>query len=198
MRNLKSKLVASVALGALLAATAAYAGVVTRNGQGYANPSATSTNPVAVSGTFASPHAHAILSTIAVGAADSAASVYNIGNIPTNAVIDPASTVYSSSGCTGLTSVSVGFGANPQVANPLGTWAAQPTALVSAEDWHTGTSFSLVQDLSEANYLKQVWQLLGSTITLDPGGVVPVYATNNSGDSAACTLQFVLKYFVKE
>ena len=195
MRKLKFLLAGAVALS--LVATAAIAGVVTRNGQGYANANSTTTNPVAVSQQFAAPHEHAIISTISVGAADSATSVYNIGWIPTNAVIDPSSLVYSSNSLTGLTSVSCGFGANPQVANPQGTWAAAPTALVNAEDWHTGASFSLTADLSEANYGKQVWQLL-SGLTLDPGGLVAVYCVNNSGDSASGTLQFFLKYFDKQ
>jgi hypothetical protein len=194
-RNLKMALLAG---SALCLASAALAAVVTRNGQGYANPNNTATYPVQVSSTFASPHAHAIISTISVAATDTALSIYNIGNIPTRAVIDPASLVYSSNSCTGMTSVSFGFGANPAVANPQGTWPAAPTALVNAEDWHTGASFSLTQDLSEANFGKQVWQLLGSTITLDPGGVVPVFATLNNTVSTTCTLQFVLKYYVSE
>ena len=193
MRTLRSLILAGVAVAML--ASSAVAGVVTRNGQGYANPNATATNPLAISGQFGSPHSHAIISTISVGSSDSATSIYNVGWIPTQAVIDPASLVYSSNNITGLTSMSCGFGANPQVANPLGSWAALPTALVNAEDWHSGTSFSLVADLSEANYGKQVWQLLG--LSLDPGGVVAVYCTVNNGPSATGTLQFFLKYFDK-
>jgi len=194
-RSILKSLTAALLASAL--ALPAQAGVVTRNGQGYANPNSTTTNPVAVSAQFASPHAHAIISTISVGSSDSATSIYNIGWIPTNAVIDPSSLVYSSNNITGMTSMSCGFGANPQVANPLGTWAAAPTALVNAEDWHSGASFSLTADLSEANYGKQVWQLL-SGLTLDPGGVVAVYCTVNNNVSASGTLQFFLKYYDKQ
>jgi hypothetical protein len=195
MRNLKVKLLAAAAIAALLA-SAAYAGVVTRNGQGYANPNATATNPVAVSADFASPHVHTIVSTIGVGSTDSINSIYNIGTIPTDAVIDPASLVYSSNNITGLTSMSCGFGGNPQPAQPLETWSAQPTDLVDAADWHSGTSFSLVSNVTEADYAEQVYQLLG--LSLDPGGVVSVYCTVGAAPSATGTLQFFLKYMTKD
>ncbi|HZU87928.1 MAG TPA: hypothetical protein VE993_01600 [Stellaceae bacterium] len=191
MRNLKV-LLGALALATALFGSAAVAAVVNTYGQGEVNPKNTATNPVAVDEIFAAAHAKAILSTIAVNSTDSANSIYHVGFIPTNAVIDPSSLVYGS-GITGLTSMSCGFGANPQVANPLGTWAAAPAALVSAQDWHTAASFSLVQAVSVTNYEQQVFQLLG--LTLDPGGVVEVYCTVNTGPSAAGTLQFVLKYF---
>jgi hypothetical protein len=162
-------------------------GVVTTNGQGFANPVATQ----AVKAIFASAHQKAIISTIPVNNGDSVGSQYNIGNVPTSAVLDPASLAYAS-GIAGLTNVSVGFGASPLPAN-RDTWVAQPAALVNAQDWHTAASFSLVQAVSEANYGKQVWQLLG--LTEDPGGNVPVFATVGNATTAAGTLQFILKYF---
>jgi hypothetical protein len=180
-------------LAALLVAPA-QAAVVTRNGQGYVNANNTATNPVSVSEMFGAAHQKVITSSIAVGSTDSATSLYYVGNIPTNAIIDPASLVYSS-GITGLTSMSCGFGANPEPANPLGTWTAVPAALVSAQDWHSSGSYSLVQAISTSNYAEQVWQFLGSTITLDPGGVVPVYCTVNTGPSGSGTLVFMLKYY---
>lgn len=160
--------------------------LVTRNGQGYANPTASQ----AVKGVFASAHLKAILSTIQVANGDNINSIYNIGFIPTNAVIDPASLVYAS-GIAGLTSMSVGFAASPLPAT-RDTWAALPNALVNAQDWHTAASFSLAQALAVANYGQQVWQLLG--LTEDPGGVVGVFATVLAAPGAAGQLQFVLKY----
>lgn len=192
MRSLKTKLLAAVAIAAL-AIGVAHAGVVTRNGQGYANPNSTATNPVAISEIFGAAHQKVITSSIPVASTDSATSIYNVGYIPTNAVIDPSSVVYGT-GITGLTSMSCGFGANPQPAQPvIGTWAAQPAALVSAQDWHTAGSFSLVQAISSANYAQQVYQLLG--LSLDPGGVVSVFCTVNNGPSASGTLTFMLKYY---
>ena len=114
MRNLKSKLLIAVAAAALFAAPA-LAGVVNTFGQGDVNPKSTATNPVAVEEVFASGHVKQIISTIAVNSTDSATSIYHIGFVPTNAVLDPSSLVYGS-GITGLTSMSCGFGANPQPA----------------------------------------------------------------------------------
>lgn len=161
-------------------------GVVTTYGQGYRN-SVAAQAPLAV---FAQGHLKTIVSTIAVGAADSATSKYYIGKIPSSAIIDPSSLAYGG-GVTGLTSVSVGFDAS---AAPAGfvTWAASPALLVSAQDWHLAASFSLMQNVSVANYGKRAWELLG--LSADPGGTIDVFATNVSGAGGAGTLQFVLKY----
>lgn len=203
MRLLDKLLAAAVAiaLAIVIAAAPASAAVVTRNGQGYQNPASTQTNPVAINGDFGSPHKHAVISTIPVANGDSATSIYNVGYVPTNAVLDPTASFVYATGIAGLTSVSCGFGAIPQPASiQLGGWAAQPAALVSAQDWHTAASFSLMQAVSVANYGLQVWQLIGLTatnITQDPGGVVPIFCTVNNATSAAGTLQFFLQYYNK-
>lgn len=192
MRSLKFKFgIAAIAFALL--AVPALAGVVNTYGQGEVNPKNTATNPVAPAEIFASPHEKAIVSTITVNSTDSATSTYHLGYIPTAAVIDPASLVYSS-GISGLTSMSCGFGANPQpVSFQIGTWSAQPAVLVSAASWASSGSYSLVSAVSVADYTEQVYQLLG--LSLDPGGVVEVNCTVNTGPSAGGTLQFVLKYF---
>lgn len=161
-------------------------GVVTTYGQGYRNPVA-NVAPLAV---FAEGHLHTIVSTIAVGAADSATSKYYIGRIPSSAVLDPASLAYGG-GVVGLTSVSVGFDASPLPAGLI-AWAASPALLVSAQDWHLAASFSLVQNVAVGNYGKRAWELLG--LAQDPGGFIDVFATNVSGAGGAGTLQFFLKY----
>lgn len=164
--------------------------IVTRTGQGYANPT-TSQAPLAV---FARAHLKAIVSTIAVANGDSATSVYKIGKVPTSAIIDPASLVYAS-GIAGLTSMSFGVDASSsqqQPANPIGSWAASPALFVNAQDWHTAASFSLYGNVSVANYGKRIWELLG--LSFDPGGEVDLIATVNQAAGAAGQLQFVVKY----
>lgn len=170
----------------------ARAGVVTTNGTGYTNANSTASNPIAVGVITAAGRVKQIASTVAVGSSDSATSLYNVGKIPLSAIIDPSSLVYGT-GIAGLTSMSCGFGANPQPASiQIPTWSASPSLLVSAQDWHTAASFSLVSNVSTANYGKKVWQLL--SLSADPGGVVDVNCTVNNGPSATGTLQFFLKY----
>jgi hypothetical protein len=195
LENLKRAIVAGaagLAVALSLMAPAAEAGVVTRNGQGFANANNTSTNPVAPDTLYGAGHQKMIVSTISVGATDSATSIYNVGYLPTNAIIDPSSIAYSTA-ITGLTSISCGVAANTQPANQqTGTWAASPALFVSAQDWHLAASNSLVQNITTANYHKRLWELLG--LSLDPGGQAIVQCTNNSGASGAGTLQFFLKY----
>jgi hypothetical protein len=167
--------------------------VVTTYGDGYraaASPTGSQAFP-GVPAVKAEAHQKCIVSSVPVANGDSATSIYYVGRIPSDAILDPSSLVYAT-GIAGLTSMSVGLGASPAPASPLGGWAASPALFVNAQDWHTAASFSLTGNVSTANANKRMWELLG--LTQDPGGFIDVIATVNQAAGAAGTLQFFLKY----
>src|SRR5712691_1791902 len=133
--------------------------VVTRYGSGYKDPASLK----AIDAVFAQATLRCISSHIDVANGDSATSIYNIGKVPSNAIIDPSSTMYYSA-ITGLTSLDVGFGQNGAVVNAKGN------ALVSAQTVAAAGNTSLVAAVAAGSLVKQAWQLAG--YTADPGGTI--------------------------
>lgn len=156
--------------------------VVTRYTNGYPQQAAgtgfnTISSKEAKSGVFAMSF------NIAATNGDSINSVYKLGRLPSNAIILPNSTLYCPA-IAGLTSVSVGLN------NLVGTKVA--AALMSAVSIAAGGSFSMVSNITTANYFQRVWQLLG--LASDPGARIDVEATLNAAATASGAITGFLYY----
>lgn len=148
--------------------------VVTTYGTGYKNPAAIK----AVEAVFAEGAEKKIFSTVLVGSADSIASVYFFGRVPSNAIISPGALLYAPA-IAGLTDFSLGF-------------AGAPKALMSDVDIHAGGSFAARSVVSIANYGQRAWQDAG--LASDPGGFLDVFATLGAAATAAGSLVLSLPY----
>ncbi len=144
------------------------------NGNGFKNPLAF---PAAVRALYAAAQNKTMVSQWTFTNGDAIGSVYHLGWVPSNAIIDPRSVAIVQP-ITGLTSVSVGIsGPGGQAVNP-----GVANCLVNAQDWHAGGSFSLAQNVAPANVQQQAWQLAG--LASDPGGVLEIYATIGAAPTA--------------
>lgn len=157
-------------------------GVVTRYTNGYPQQAA-GTGYNTISPKESKAGVQCMSFNIAATNGDSIASVYKLGRLPSNAIVLPTSTLYCPA-IAGLTSVSIGLD------NLIGTKVA--AALISAVDIHAGGSFSLVSNVTTANYLQRAWQLLG--LASDPGARFDVYASLGAAATASGALTGFLFY----
>jgi len=153
----------------------------------FGNGSVNSTTSQAVRAEFAAAQRRTVNSQVVTANGDSINSIYHIGNIPSDAMIDPdAKVVAGVNG--GLTSVSVGISGSGGQAVAAGV----ANCLVNAQNWSAGGTFSLTGNISVANQQQRAWQFAG--LASDPGGLLEVYATLNAASTAAINLNFFLHW----
>lgn len=160
--------------------------VVTKYGSGYKDP--TSLN--AIQGVNRAAEIRKIKSKATIASTDSSGSKYYLGSVPSNALIDPGSTLYFGA-ATGVTTAKLGF------YSPNGGAAVLDTALFSAVDIHLAGSTTLFAAANSgvatpANMAKPAWQLAG--LSADPGGELDVVLTTAADASAAADLWLELSY----
>jgi hypothetical protein len=150
--------------------------VVTKYGTGAKNP----TSLLAISALFAEAQVRMIASKIDIANGDDAASVFYIGKVPSNAVIDPRS-AYFHEAVAGVTDLDVGF-------------ANAAAALVDGDDVSSAGTQTLAghATLTVPNMAKKAWELAG--YTSDPGGMLDIIATLKAASTATKSIMFVIVY----
>lgn len=157
--------------------------VVVSYGSGYKNPAALS----AIEAIFAEAQPKIINSQASIANGDSIASTYLLGRVPSSAILDPESRLYSSANA-GLTSVSLGL-------TQAGLTPA-PNALINAQSiaagFAPGAGTLALFSVPLANLNLRAWQLAG--FAADPGGMLDVYLTINTASTAASTVTLNMRY----
>lgn len=163
------------------------AGVVAVYGTGSRDPSSLK----AIDGIYAAADVKALVSQIAFGAADSIASIYRFGEIPADAILDPAS-VFTFAAVTGVTDFDIGL------RYPNGGAVIVADCIVNGQNLITAGSTTLAAATASgiatpANQIKKAWQIAG--LSSNPGGNLEVYGTANAASTAAVAANLYLKYF---
>lgn len=150
--------------------------VVMKYGTGYKDPA----SRLSVNAVYAQADTRTINSKVDVANGDSADSQYFIGQVPSNAIIDPRSAFYYTA-ITGLSNVDVGF-------------RNDPDALVDGDTFVSAGAQTLAGHgtLTVANMNKRAWELAG--YSSDPGGVLDVILTIHNNATAAGSVVFALDF----
>lgn len=182
MIDLKAAAVAS----GLGGGTALAMAVVTKYGTAARDPAG---NLRQLDGIFAAAEKRFIVSQVSITNGDSINSVFYIGELPSNAIIDPDST-YDYEAVAGCTDVDVGF------YQPLGKGGAVIDAdnLVDGDDIATAGSQTLKghATLTTANGHKRAWELAG--LATDPGGNLALGLKLNAAATATKVVNFRIGY----
>ena len=104
-----------------------------------------------------------------------------LGELPSTARILPESTIYYSTGLTGLDDVDLGD-------------ANDPDGLVDGEDMSSAGSCAAIKKLAIGDYGKQLWEMLG--YTSDPGSELLLYLTFVAELTGSGTIFFDIRYVV--
>lgn len=158
--------------------------VVSKYGTGSRDPSSL----LAIQGVYAAAESRTIVSQISITNGDSIASVFRIGEVPFDAILDPSST-YFYEAVAGVTDIDVGF------RYPNGGAVIDADNLVDGDDISSAGSQTLAGHgtLTTANGIKRVWELAG--LSSNPGGNCEIYATLNAASTATKVVNFFLRYF---
>ncbi len=146
----------------------------TRYGTGYKDPASVNR----INAVYADAQNRSVNSMISIGASDGIGSVYYVGQVPSNAIIDPASTFYFEA-ATDVTDFDLGF-------------ANDPDALVDGLDIHLAGSDRVMKSVATASLNKRAWELAG--LSSDPGGMLDIIATLKAAASAAAKVVFRINY----
>ncbi|MBI5112872.1 MAG: hypothetical protein HZA68_12965 [Rhodovulum sp.] len=157
--------------------------VVTKYGTGIKDPAALK----AIDGVYAAATRRTIVSQIAITNGDSATSKFYIGDVPSDAVIDPDS-VYDYEAVAGVTDLDVGF------YYPNGGAVIDADALVDGDDISSAGTQTLKGHgtLTTANGHKRAWELAG--LSANPGGNLSIVATLNAASTATKVVNFRIDY----
>lgn len=160
--------------------------VVTKYGTGYRDP----TSRVEIDADKAEAHVKTIASMISITNGDSIASLFFVGRVPSNAIIDPRST-YIHAAVTGVTDFDLGF------YHPNGGAVIDADALVDGDDISGAGIQTLIGHgtLTVANANKRAWELAG--LTSDPGGFLDIVATLKAASTATVVVQFLIDFLRK-
>ena len=156
--------------------------VVTKYGTGYKDPAAVK----AIDGVYAEARMRALASKISIANGDSATSKLYFGQVPSNAIVDPSSTLYHGA-VTGLTDFDLGF---EQGRTVISAGASQ--CLMDAQTLATAGTKSAVQNVTTGNLTKRAWELAG--FTNDPGGYLDVVGVMNAAATAAADVELFLRF----
>lgn len=150
--------------------------VVTKYGNGYRDPASL----LAVDSVFSEGDPQVISSKHDIANGDSANSLLYVGQVPSNAIIDPSSSYYYGA-ITGVNDIDLGF-------------ANDPDALVDGDDVSSAGSQTLAGHGTHtiARMPLRAWQLAG--LSADPGGNLDVFWTLKAAATAAASLYTVLRY----
>lgn len=151
-------------------------GVVTKYGTAAKDPSSlVNVDAIYVQGT-----PRAIVSKIDIANGDSSTSVFYVGKIPSNAIIDFAS-YFDHEAVTGVSDFDVGF-------------INDPDALIDGADISSAGQkvFGTVATVATANRHKRAWEL--AALSSDPGGMLDIIATLKANASAAKSVLFMIRY----
>jgi hypothetical protein len=159
--------------------------VVSTNGNGFKNLVASFAQVGAI---MAEATVKALVSQVAVGNGDDIGSIYHLGWIKSNAIIEPTSVAIVQA-IAGLTNVKVGISGSGGQAVAAGV----NNCLVNGVNWSAGGSFSLTGAITSANAQKRAWELAG--LSADPGGNLEVYATLGAQTSAAGVFTTFLRWY---
>lgn len=151
-------------------------------GQGFKDPASNYPAPPL----YGEARVRAITATIAVANGDSIGSPHYIGQMPSNAIIDPSSLVHSS-GITSLNDYDIGI---EQAGN-----VKDADILADGIDVSGAGTDSLVASVAVADLHKPLWQLLG--LTNDPGVTYDIVGRMKAAAGGAGTLHFNLKYKIQ-
>lgn len=153
-------------------------GVVTKQGQGYANSIANA----AVDGLFAEGIVKNVYSQVAVANGDSIGSTHFFARVPSDGRLLPNS-ILRDSNIASLTSYSVGIN------QPNGGAVISATCLLNAADIHTAGDSQLGPATGSWN--KRFWEIAG--LASDPGGYLDIVGTMNAAATGAGTIEvFIL------
>jgi hypothetical protein len=150
--------------------------IVTAYGTGYKNPASLS----AINTRNRGAESRAIVSVVTPTAGDNATSRYFVGTIPSNAILDPSSSVIS--GVTGFTAADLGF-----------TNAGGGALLGAGLNLNAAAVLPLPLLQAAANIGKAAWQVAG--LAADPGGELDVVLVPSAGTGLAAPVAVILKYF---
>lgn len=161
--------------------------VVSKYGTGSRDPSSLK----AIEGIFAAAESRHVVSQLAITNGDSATSIFRIGEIPADAIINPNSVMWFAA-LTGVTDFDVGL------RYPNGGAAILADCIVNGHDIHTAGSTTLAAATGSgvataANQCKRAWELAG--LSSNPGGNLELYATLNQAATASGVVNFFLAYF---
>lgn len=158
--------------------------VVTVYGAGYKDPASLK----AIDGIFAAAERRTIVSQIAITNGDSINSLYYIGSVPADAIIDPDS-VYDHGAATGVSDFDVGL------YYPNGGAVLDADALVDGDSIATAGTQTLKGHgtLTTANGHKRAWELAG--LSANPGGVIDIVATLKAAATASAVVNFRIDFF---
>lgn len=137
---------------------------------------------------FAQATLKTLNSQVSLANGDSIASVYHLGWIPSDVMIDMDSNMQVQANA-GLTTVSVGISGSGGQATAAGV----ANCLVTALNVAAGGKFSMTGNITAANVQQRAWQLAG--LAADPGGYLEVYLTINAASSAATVITSGLRYY---
>lgn len=161
--------------------------VVTKYGAGARDPGG---NLRQIDGIYAAAERRTIVSQISITNGDSISSVFYIGEVPSNAIIDPDS-CYDHQAITGVTDIDVGF------FQPIGKGGAviDLDVLVDGDDIAAAGTQTLKGHgtLTTANGHKRAWEIAG--LTSDPGGNLAIAATLKAAATASGVVNFRIGYY---
>lgn len=156
--------------------------VVTKYGSGFPAP----TSPTAIDHIFAEGNARAINSKISIANGDSALSLFYIGRVPSQAIIDPRSTYYYEA-ITGVTDFDVGFYDKDGV-------VIDADALIDGDDIHLAGNQTLAGHgtITTPNMNMRAWQWAG--LSADPGAMLSIVGTLKAASTADGVVQFYFDF----
>ena len=160
--------------------------VVTVYGTGARDPASLK----AIDGINAAGEERGINSMIPIANGDSIGSRYMIGEVPSDALIDPRSFLVTTA-ITGVTTADIGF------AYPNGGATILQTALMAAQTLAAAATITLQAATGSglatgANMAKRAWQLAG--LATNPGGNLAMWLTINAAATAAGTVWCHIDY----
>lgn len=158
--------------------------VVTVYGTGAKDPA----SRLQIDSIYAAAEIRSINSQITITNGNSIASLFWLGNIPSDAILDPGSQ-YDYAAITGVSDFDVGF------YYPDGGAVIDADALIDGDDISSAGAQTLKGHgtLTTANGMKRAWELAG--LASDPGGNLAIVATLKAAATATGVVNFFLKYF---
>lgn len=159
--------------------------VVTKYGTGYRDPASLK----AIEGVQRAAEYRGIKSRITITNGDSIASLFYLGSIPSNAKLDPSSTIY--------TQAITGAACNIGFYNPNGGAVILATALAAAQSLAAAVAVTLQGATGSgvavpANMDKAAWQLAG--LSVDPGGELDIVLALTAAATATGDVYAELRY----
>lgn len=144
----------------------------------------------AIDGIFAAAETRQINSLVSIANGDSIASKYLIGEIPSDAILDPSS-IMTTTAITGATDCDVGL------AYPNGGAMIVADCVVNGQTFAAAASVTLAAATGSgiatpANMAKRAWQLAG--LAANPGGNLALWLTINAAATAAGSVFFPIEY----